>query len=469
MNTYELDKRACMDNTQVDKLYFSLTKDGVLLKVNQQFCRILHSDRDMLVGTSMLNIIHEDDRALFIQRIAESFDRNLIPFAFRFADIDNSNKSFYVNSCNWISLDEVNIQAISIVGTSEYPTVEQLLFEDITNNLEVGICQYDVQQKQFLYVSPAIESLVGIPVDDLLRDPRLFIANCHAEDIADLAKLYNEMIKVRTDIEYRMLDKDDENRWVRSTITPILDENGNALRYISMIKDITNQKMQNELLQKLDKLNVVGQLAASIAHQIRNPLTTIKGFIQLLEMQNDQPFTSIMTKELETIELMIEEFLQLAKPSSTAKFSITSIQEKINQIVSLMRKEAMLHNVSLQFFLDDEDAFIRCESKQIQQVLMNIIKNSIDAMPDGGVIEIRTAMEGDNMVKITIADSGSGMPLERLQKLGEPYYSQKEKGTGLGLMVSYKIIEFHNGTIQFSSEEGVGTTVDIRLPIIKPS
>ncbi|MCG7335453.1 ATP-binding protein [Sporosarcina sp. ACRSM] len=351
----------------------------------------------------------------------------------------------------------------------EHLAEQQMLIEDITNNLEVGICQYDAKENKFLYLSPAMEGLLGIPVADVLRDHRMFVANCHAEDVADLARFYKGAFKEQTDVEYRILDTADEVRWLRTTITPILDEAGNVLRYISITQDITNQKLHDELLQKWDKLNVVGQLAASLAHQIRNPLTTIKGFIQLLELKNDKSFKAIMTEEVETIESIIEEFLQLAKPSSSTEFSIALVQNKIKRTVSLLEKEAMLRNIEIRVFPNGEDAFIRCESKQIQQVFMNIIKNSIEAMPTGGIIEIRTVVEADNMVKITIADTGSGMSMERLQKLGEPFYSQKEKGTGLGLMVSYKIIESHNGTIQFASQEGVGTTVEIRLPIVLSS
>ena len=469
MNTSELDKRASEENAQVEKLFFSLSKEGILLNANQQFCRMLDSDIDLVIGTPVWNFIHEDDRPLFIQRIAESFERNLIPFTFRFSDIEDNHQSFCVNSCKKISKNEMYIQAISIVNSSEYISDEELLFEDIANNLELGIFQYDAKKNKFLYVSPAMEGLLGVKNADMLRDPRKFISNLHADDIKEILQLSKGLSKGRKDVEYRVLHKGDEIRWLRTTFTPILDEADLISRYFAITRDITKQKLQDELLLKWDKLDIVGHLAASFAHHIRNPLTTIKGFIQLLELENDKRYTTIISEEVRAIESMVEEFLQLAKPSSTTEFSIASIQDNITRSVSLMKREATIQNITFQVFFCDEDAFIRCESKQIQQVFMNIIKNSIEAMPNGGFIEIRTAIEEGDLVKITIADTGRGMSLERLQKLGEPFYSQKEKGTSLGLMVSYKIIEYHNGTIQFTSEEGVGTTVEIRLPIINPS
>lgn len=474
MNVYEVDRRSCLFETKVERLFFNLSKEGVLLNGNEDFFRILDCDRESIISTSMWNIVHEDDRSLFIQRIVESSERNLIPFTFRFADLKARHQAFYIHSCKWVSLDEVCIQASLIVDSSEYPAIErlveqQVLIEDITNNLEVGICQYDIEKEKFLYISPAIQGLLGIPIADLMRDPWLLVKKCHVEDQKELSRFYKELSVELAAIEYRILQKDGEIQWVRANVTPIKDETGKLVRYISIMQDITQQKIKDELLQKWDKLNIVGQLAASLAHQIRNPLTTVKGFVQLLELKDDPTFKAIINEELENIETIIEEFLQLAKPSNTTTFSVIPVQEKIKRIVSLLEEEAAYHKVTFQLNLENEDVFIQCVLKQIQQVFINIIKNAMDAMPDGGVIEIGCAMEEGTKAKITIADTGIGMSSERLRKLGEPFYSQKEKGTGLGLMVSYKIIENHHGTIQFESKEGVGTIVTIHLPIIVPS
>ena len=167
--------------------------------------------------------------------------------------------------------------------------------------------------------------------------------------------------------------------------------------------------------------------------------------------------------------MIIDEFLQLEKPSNGTEFTIISIHNEINRTIALMEKEAKLHNISFNMNLNDQDQFIHCESKQIQQVLINLLKNSIDAMPNGGEITISTVAEEGRVVKLSLTDTGFGIPPERLNKLGEPFYSLKEKGTGLGFMVSYKIIENHHGSIQFKSKEGYGTTVEISLPISAPA
>ncbi len=345
---------------------------------------------------------------------------------------------------------------------------QEVLIKDITRNLEFGVCQYDVNKGMYLYVSPGIERLIGIPALNLMTDPGLFVSTCHPDDKIGLLRFFEELSTDMTEIEYRVLNKDEKVCWIRTKITPVMDGMGEVVRYVSITQDISNLKMQDELLRKWDMLNIIGQLSASIAHQVRNPLTTIKGFIQLLSIGTENTFGAIMAEELIKIEIIIEEFLQLAKPSSGTGFTTTSIYNEINRTISLMEKEAMLHNISFNMKLNDKDQFIHCEPKQIQQVFINIMKNSIDAMPNGGEITINTVAEEGRVVKIILSDTGIGIPPERLNKLGEPFYSLKEKGTGLGLMVSYKIIENHHGSIQFKSKEGCGTTVEISLPISAP-
>ena len=159
---------------------------------------------------------------------------------------------------------------------------QEILIKDITRNLEFGVCQYDVKKGMYLYVSPGIERLIGIPVLELMKDPTLFVSTCHPDDKIGLFRFYEELSKEMTEIEYRVLNKDGKVCWIRTKITPVIDGAGEVVRYVSITQDISKLKMQDELLRKWDMLNIVGQLSASFAHQVRNPLTTIKGFVQLL-------------------------------------------------------------------------------------------------------------------------------------------------------------------------------------------
>jgi two-component system, sporulation sensor kinase E len=235
----------------------------------------------------------------------------------------------------------------------------------------------------------------------------------------------------------------------------------------TVFKDVTEKIEMENRLKKSDTLNVVGELAAGIAHEIRNPMTAIKGFIQLLqgEMQENQAmYFQVILSELNRIDSIINEFLILAKPQ-VVKYSKVDVRTIMKETVDLLTAQAVLYNVQFETLFDKFLPIIHCEPNQLKKVFVNMIKNAIEIMPLGGKISIRIESNDETSIRISIQDEGAGIPTGKLKKLGEPFYTTKERGTGLGLMVSYKIIEEHKGVIKVDSEEGVGTTFHIFLPI----
>lgn len=239
---------------------------------------------------------------------------------------------------------------------------------------------------------------------------------------------------------------------------------------LSIGKDISIRKEQTErLLQKSEKLAMLGQLAAGIAHEIRNPLTSINGFIHLMKTNKlDEEYFDIVFSELERIDLIVGEFLVLAKPS-VAVFVEQDVKELIKDIVTLINTQSILNNVQIFVEFDSDLPMISCEKNQLKQVFLNLIKNSIEAMPNGGNIDVKVKEKDDGRISIIIIDQGIGIPKERISTLGEPFYTTKEKGTGLGLMTCYKIIESHNGQLIIQSKLNEGTTIEIILPTITQS
>lgn len=241
-------------------------------------------------------------------------------------------------------------------------------------------------------------------------------------------------------------------------------EGKEAVLYIG--KDITDKRKQTEsLLQKSEKLAVVGQLAAGIAHEIRNPLTSIKGFIQLVHSETNQhkEFLEIVLTELERINAIIGEFLVLAKPNAV-KFKKANIQPLLDDVVALINSQAAMDNVQINVSYKTDLPEIICEENQLKQVFINILKNAIEAMPEGGVIEVTACKSTIGHVDLSFTDEGIGIPEQRIPTLGEPFYTTKEKGTGLGLMTCLKIIENHKGDLKISSQVNEGTTIKISLP-----
>lgn len=246
---------------------------------------------------------------------------------------------------------------------------------------------------------------------------------------------------------------------------PLFFSNGERRGLVTIGRDITQQKNAETMLLQKEKLSVVGELAAGIAHEIRNPLTSIKGFVQLMK-ESDHSSTNrydIILSELDRINQIVGELLVLSKPQSVIHKPF-NINDMIKYVVNLTSHEALMYNVQLTVRDQVQDTSINGDINQLIQVFINILKNSIDAMPKGGNI-IFTAEKINGDVEFRIEDTGVGIPEERLERIGEPFFTLKEKGMGLGLTVSNKIIHEHKGTMEIKSEVGKGTKVTVKIPV----
>ncbi|BBH22759.1 hypothetical protein Back11_41040 [Paenibacillus baekrokdamisoli] len=236
-----------------------------------------------------------------------------------------------------------------------------------------------------------------------------------------------------------------------------------------IIRDISERKKNEELLINSEKLYVAGQLAAGIAHEIRNPLTSLKGFLQLIASgrYSNKNYFDIMKSELNRIESIVSELLMLSKPQ-IYDLAHKDIRGIIKDTVTLLDTEAILHNIEIESTISEEPLWVRGVENQLKQVFINVLKNAIEAMNDGGRIQMACMLEGDRII-VRIEDYGPGIPEEQLSKIGQPFYTTKEKGTGLGLMVSYKIVDNHHGSIHVHSRVDIGTTFEIILPYSEPA
>lgn len=252
---------------------------------------------------------------------------------------------------------------------------------------------------------------------------------------------------------------------VSVTASPILDWQGNMNGRSVTLRDLTERNIAQERFRNSEKLAVAGQLAAGIAHEIRNPITSIKGFTQLMRSgsADKKLYLDVMASEIERIELILNELLILAKPQAI-RFERKDIRAILNQVMTLLDSQANLNGVEFDLAFGSRSPYLYCDENQLKQVFINFIKNAIESMPKGGKLTIATSGDDERMV-VRLADQGCGIPKDVLAKLGQPFYTTKDKGTGLGFMVSRQIIERHAGDIRIDSEVDVGTTVEITLPI----
>lgn len=235
---------------------------------------------------------------------------------------------------------------------------------------------------------------------------------------------------------------------------------------ISITRDMTERKKTEEFLRYNESLSMIGELSAGIAHEIRNPLTSIRGFVQLLYSRSkmNRELHEIILSEVDRINSIIGELLLLGKemPSELADCNLAGL---LGQVVVLLNAQAHMTDNEIVMHSDLDSLLIRCAVNKLKQVFINVLKNAIEASPHGAEITLELKLEEHTAI-IRIIDTGPGIPPELLHQIGAPFFTTKSGGNGLGVMISKKIIHNHKGTLQFKSNQPAGTIVEITLPLL---
>ncbi len=252
-----------------------------------------------------------------------------------------------------------------------------------------------------------------------------------------------------------------------------------------MTSQLARVRELEERLRRADRLAALGTMAAGIAHDIRNPLTSILIFSQLMSLHHDDPdvrakFDRVVPRELERVQAVIEDMMELAR-SSTLNLEPTNLNEVLAQVVELYEGQATALSIKISREFASELPPCMADRKRLHRCFSNLIANGIQAMPGGGDLSVRTervlelpliksgipieGAQNDSKIRVVIADTGQGIPPDRLQRIFDPFYTTKEKGLGLGMAITHRIIEDHKGTIDVQSQVDMGTTFTIHLPI----
>lgn len=316
------------------------------------------------------------------------------------------------------------------------------------------------------YVNPSgLQLLQAEYVDELIGMSTNSIVDVSNHDrLSERRKKYYSRKSVGS-VVYLINCLNGQQKYVEGFSIPITLHGKRAI--LGVFKDISEQTIEGERLMQSEKLSTAGQLAAGIAHEIRNPLTAINGFMKLLRSteHKKEHYFSIIESELKRIEFIVNELLVLSKPQAVHHSKPMNLTLIIEQVITFMSGQASMRNIEILPIFTEQSIWINGEANQLKQVFINLLKNAIEAMNLGGTIHI-DILTCNNEVRVNVQDEGCGMTEKQIKALGQPFFTTKETGTGLGFMITHNIIHNHGGTISIVSQPNQGTTFSVTIPRI---
>ncbi|AYC29060.1 PAS domain-containing sensor histidine kinase [Paenisporosarcina cavernae] len=339
-----------------------------------------------------------------------------------------------------------------------------LSFEAIMNASPSGII-VTAKDGQIIKMNHVVEKLLGIP-----------IAKLSGKSDQLLMRLFPEE-KMETFHFFQLLSQHKLAEMTRKYCHPngqiyylefSTHYNEELNSYVTILRDRSSQMKKELDLTHKDSLSTLGEMAASIAHEIRNPLTSLKGFTKLIEdaiHDDGKPYLDIIHSEIERMESILNEFLILSKPKNRS-FHFVSISTIVEQIIEFMTPQANMNNVQITYECQNKEAdCILGEEAEIKKVFINMIKNAIEVMKSGGHLRVSQKLTEHQQVKLTFQDEGCGMSKEVMEKVFTAFYTTKEQGTGLGLSHAYQTMKEHDGSIEVESEVGKGSAFHLYFPV----
>jgi len=338
-------------------------------------------------------------------------------------------------------------------------------FASIIENIPMIICRFD-RELRHMYVSPASKTLCGINNVQFLGKT-WHEMGIHETLYSPFQKFYEDVFKTGQvrEFESQFPNCQGEMAYFQTLIIPEIDELGRVQTVLSITQDISSRKKFETEMARLERLNVIGEIAASIGHEVRNPLTIVRGYLQLFQnkkgiVQYYEQFQTIID-ELDRANFIISDFLSLAK-NKTVEFKLNNLNTIINRLLPLIHADAarLGHNVKIDLGSIPD---INLDEKELRQLLLNLTRNAFEAMNPGGTLTIQTYIDTPNAV-LVVCDTGTGIPKKILEKLGTPFQTTKENGTGLGLAVCYQIAARHDAKIGVkTSSQGTAFSICFKL------
>jgi two-component system sensor histidine kinase HydH len=340
--------------------------------------------------------------------------------------------------------------------------------DSLVENMPLGLVAINGKGDIILFNQTA-ESILGCMSRDVMekKADEVLPRPC----VALLSSLKAEKKLLEKEIDCPVKNGDMAPLEVIATI--LEEEDGAFLGYVILFRDITEIQHLKKEITRSQRLASLGNLAAGIAHEIRNPLSSIKGFATYFKERyrdnpEDEKTAEIMIQEVERLNRVISQLLEFARPMDISK-QPTSIHTVIRHTLKMIEGQARSKGITLRTELSPDVRDVLIDPDKMTQVFLNLYLNAIEAMERGGELSVSLSPQGERMIRIDICDTGRGLDLEELAHIFDPYFTTKSTGTGLGLAIVHKIVEAHEGVIRADSVKGKGTTLSVFLPANSPS
>ena len=330
-------------------------------------------------------------------------------------------------------------------------------YQTLVENLPFTITRFD-EKFRCRYANSAFEKISNQRTSEIIGKSLKVLVD-QPEIYEPLISHFKTVFTTRKSVECEISQNSpDGTKYYHNVIVPESEKDGIVHTVLVVSRDLTLQKQMQKELLRLDRFNLIGEMAASIGHELRNPLTTVRGYLQFFIMkktfiEHNVQFNT-MIEELDRSNSIITEFLSLAK-NKTVHMEYCNLNDTINAIVPLLQADALhsAHNIHLEL---NDIPDINIDKKEIRQVLLNLVRNAVEAAPSGGTITVKTEFVNEQVV-LSVQDTGPGIAKDIIDKLGTPFVTTKDTGTGLGLSVCYRIADRHNAKLEVQTSSN-GTT-----------
>lgn len=340
------------------------------------------------------------------------------------------------------------------------------IIEAFYDSLPAFVIAIDLEGRITIFNKGA-ENLIGLPRQEILGEPLTRVVDYPLTE----SYIYQAMVEKRiiNNIERNFLFYNRKVIFI-GDVMPLYDQSGALVGGMGVFRDLQHLRDLEKRSRHMEALATIGQTAAGTVHEIRNPLTSIKGFTQLIaqkarkgDLESVQSYCKLITDEIEHVDHILTDFLTLSKPQEE-KWVWVSIHNLISDVLSFMYGESLLAGLSVIYYPSDEDYEIECCQEKIKEVIINLCRNAFQAMKNGGTLTVSVERQGEWLI-VSLKDTGCGIAPDQVREIFEPFYTTKPSGTGLGLAICQKIMADHGGKIDVASQLNEGSEFKVIFPM----